>query len=275
MVGWGGHNWDVDAAGYGLYTGADGAAVFDLADPLHPRLVARTLVSAVSDGENNGYNDFILHNSWRPNPGRFQPGQPASVRRGNVLLVTEEDYEDTNCATAGSFQTWQVRHLNGPRSRIVPLDKVELADLGGPLTPPVDAFCSAHWFDYHPSGLVAAGFYAGGLQVIDVRDAHDLTSWGYATTGVSEVWDAYWVPRYPDGGPAAGKTRLVYTVDAVRGLDVYRVDLPGGGATASTTAAPADSTGPAPAAVAVALLALPLALVVRRRATAGEPPSAR
>jgi hypothetical protein len=95
------------------------------------------------------------------------------------------------------------------------------------------AFCSAHWFDFHPSGIVAQGFYEGGLRLIDVRDATDIKEYGYVASGLSEVWDAYWVPqRNKNGVAGAGKTNIVYTVDAVRGLDVYTVDLPGTAASA-------------------------------------------
>ena len=150
------------------------------------------------------------------------------MRNGNVLFVTEEDYEQTDCAQAGSFQTWKVQTLGGRKSAIVPLDKVELADLGT-FPVPQYAFCSAHWFDYHQSGIVAAGFYGGGLQLIDVRNPRDIKSYGHATWGASEVWDAYWVPKYDtDGNIMKKKTNLLYTVDLVRGLDVYNVDLPGG-----------------------------------------------
>jgi hypothetical protein len=46
--------------------------------------------------------------------------------------------------------------------------------------------------------------------------------------GASEVWDAYWVPVRDRRGRATGKkTRIVYTADFVRGVDVYEVDLPG------------------------------------------------
>ena len=51
--------------------------------------------------------------------------------------------------------------MDGSDGSIVPLAKVELADLGTyPL--PVGAFCSAHWFDYHQSGIVSVGYYGGG-----------------------------------------------------------------------------------------------------------------
>jgi hypothetical protein len=105
---------------------------------------------------------------------------------------------------------------------------VELADLGS-FPVPQYAFCSAHWFDYHPSGIVTAGFYGGGTQLLDVRDPRDIEPYGHATWGVSEVWDSYWVPAYNRNGVATGRrTNLAYSVDLVRGLDVYAVDLPGG-----------------------------------------------
>ncbi len=54
------------------------------------------------------------------------------------------------------------------------------------------------------------------------------------------MWDAYWVPqRNKNGVATGGKTNIVYTVDAVRGLDVYTVDLPG---TAPRPAAPCSGS---------------------------------
>ncbi len=223
-----GHKWNFDDAGLGIHTGK-GSGVFDVSDPRDPQLVTTTGRAGEGfndDGTRNGYNDFIHHNSFRPNAEKFVADAPPSVENGNVLLVTEEDYEDVDCSTAGSFQAWHVRRLDGTPSAIVPLDKVELSDLGTfPL--PVGAFCSSHWFDYHPSGIVSVGFYGGGVQLIDVRDATDLTSYGSAVWGASEVWDSYWVPVYNKAGTATGKrTNIIYSVDLVRGLDVYSVDLP-------------------------------------------------
>ena len=101
-------------------------------------------------------------------------------------------------------------------------------DVGEGVVGPDMAFCSAHWFDYHQSGIVAQGYYAGGLRLIDVRDPSNLKEYGYVASGLSEVWDAYWVPQRNKNGVATGsKTNIVYTVDIVRGLDVYTVDLPG------------------------------------------------
>ena len=267
-----GHKWNFDAAGYGTHTGWNGSSIWDVSHPRHPRLVTTTgRAGRGTDPRYPGWNDFIHHNSFRPNATAFRPGAKPSVRNGNVLLVTEEDYEQTDCAQAGSFQTWWVKRLDGTPGAIVPLDKVELADLGT-FPVPRDTFCSSHWFSYHPSGIVAAGFYGGGTQLIDVRDPRHLKAYGHASWGASEVWDAMWVPAYDRSGHDTGrKTDLVYSVDLVRGLDVYRVDLPGHAAApvlppvAGSAFPSVDGPGDALPA-ALVLLAMAAAVTLRRRA---------
>jgi len=223
-----GHKWNFDAAGIGTHTGFNGASMWSTANPARPRLLATTGKAGTGeDSRYPGWNDFILHNSYRPNARLFRAGATPSYSHGNVLLVTEEDYEQTDASLAGSFQTWWVKRLDGTRGSIVPLDKVELSDLGTyPL--PVGAFCSSHWFDWHSGGIVAAGFYGGGTQLVDARNPRDLKTYGHAVWGVSEVWDAMWVPRYDaQGHQSGGKTNVVFSIDLLRGLDVYRVALPG------------------------------------------------
>jgi MYXO-CTERM domain-containing protein len=123
----------------------------------------------------------------------------------------------------------------------------------------------------HQSGIVAQGFYEGGLRLVDVRDPRDIKEYGYVASGLSEVWDAYWVPQRNSKGVArAAKTNIVYTVDAVRGLDVYTVDLPG---STSSTPLLGGLGGPDPAVsvLAVGLLGLTgLALLQRRRLAAAH-----
>lgn len=223
VTGWGGHKWDFDEAGYGFHTAAGGSAIFDVRDPADPRLVTTTGEA----GTAAGWNDFIHHNAARPHAERFRPDAAPEVGNGNVLLVTEEDYENTDCATAGSFQTWHVSTLDGTPGAIRPLDRINPVDTGEGVATPHQAFCSAHWFDYHSSGIVAQGYYEGGLRLIDVRDPENLKEYGYFASGLSEVWDAYWVPDRNKNGAATGrKTNIVYTADLVRGLDVLTVDLP-------------------------------------------------
>lgn len=243
----GGHKWNFDKAGYATHTGYNGSSIFDVRDPLHPRVVTTTGLAGrglEADGTTkNGYNDFIHHNSFRPNAEAFVADAAPSLANGNILLVTEEDYEQVDCTKSGSFQTWWVKRLDGTPDAIVPLDKVELSDLGSfPL--PVGAFCSAHWFDFHPSGVVTVGFYGGGTQLVDVRDPRDIKPYGHAVWGASEVWDSYWVPDYTKHDVRTDrKTNVVYSVDLVRGLDVYTADLPG-----------ARTTSVAPSAVPSGLL---------------------
>ena len=237
-----GHKWNFDAAGVGTHTGFDGSSMWSTRKPAKPRLLATTgLAGQGEDPEFEGYNDFIHHNSFRPNAKRFQAGAKPSLRNGNVLLVTEEDYEQTDCALAGSFQTWWVKRLDGKPGSIVPLDKVELADLGNfPL--PQGAFCSSHWFDYRPGGLVAVGFYGGGTQILDVTNPRRIASHAHAIWGASEVWDAMWVPVYKDGEQTSRRTNIVYAIDLVRGLDVYSVDVTGVGGEALRLTSSAGTT---------------------------------
>jgi len=245
--------------------------------PRAPQLITTTgRAGRGTDPRYPGWNDFIEHNSYRPNARAFEPDSSPSFAHGNVLLTTEEDYEQTDCSKAGSFQTWWVRRLDGTRSAIVPLDKVELSDLGSfPL--PQGAFCSSHWFDYRPGGIVAAGFYGGGTQLIDARDPRHLKSYGYAVWGGSEVWDSMWVPAYDAAGHQTGaKSNVVYSIDLVRGLDVYAVDVPGDrvGAVPSPTSVPAGSVrdrardGVVPLGLVGGSMALSFAVRRRRRSTA-------
>ena len=189
------------------------------------------LNSTDAHGTQTPWNDFIHHNSKRPNATRFRANAKPSVGRGNVLLVTEEDYfndgDELLCDRAGTFQTWHVPTLNGSGT-IAPLDIINPVKFGDGLSTPAGGFCSAHWFDYHQSGIVAQGYYQQGLRFIDVRNARDLKQFGYVTGGATEVWDAYWVPQRDRRGVAQRtKTNIVYTTDLVRGLDVYQVDVPG------------------------------------------------
>ncbi len=300
-----GHYWDFDGV-LGWHTGSGGAAAFDISNPLKPVLVNATNMQGIEPG----LNDFIQHNSMRPNAKAFKPGAPPSVENGNVLLVTEEDYandgDEIACDRAGSFQTWYVPDLDGAAYRakdpdgkqvgvgtISPLDQTNApAEFEAGATPPATAFCSAHWFDYHQDGFVAQGWYGAGMRILDVRDAKEIKQVGYATGLATEVWDAYWVPQRDAAGVAipGQKTNIVYTADAVRGVEVFEVTLPAAATPPGDTVPPGEqppaeqpptTSGPQQEGgvlaatglgVAVPVLALLLmagaAVVVRRRRTA-------
>ena len=244
-----GHHWHVDGSGLAWHAGAGGTAAFDISDPTNPRLVNGT----DANGRKSPYNDFIHHNVQRPNAPAFRKGAAPAVQNGNVALITEEDYanegDEIECTKAGTFQTWEVPDLDAeayrsrnPKSEpdkgtLRPLDTISApVEGGGGLTTPAGGFCSAHWFDFHPSGIVALGNYQQGLRLIDVRNPRDLKQFGFFTGGATEVWDAYWAPqRDGKGAVVPGKrTNLVYTVDAVQGVGVFEVsnmppDLPTAG----------------------------------------------
>lgn len=188
----------------------------------------------------------------QPNAAAFRPDALPSIANGNVLVVTEEDYfnngDEIACDKAGSTQTWHIKRLDGTPEAVVPLDAKTISDFGGGLTTPVAGFCSAHWFDVHQGGFVAQGFYGAGLRILDVNDAANITQIGYATSGATEVWDAYWVPSYNKNGRMQGKkTNIVYTADAVRGIDVYEVTLPGKSAEETDSTLPLAVVGSTPA----------------------------
>jgi hypothetical protein len=262
-----GHDWDVDADAVAWWVGTGGIIAYDVSDPTSPVI----LNSSDEHGRDPDWNNFISHNSLRPNADAFtgprhhpgkgnargaQRGQGGKwtsdsgephVDRGNVLLVTEELYLDVTCATEGSFQTWYVPDLDptiNPDGEqdggtITPLAdwNTEILDTG--IDTPAGAFCSAHYFDYHQDGYVAQGWYQQGVRILDVNDPHEIRQVGYWITGVQETWGAYWVPEYDDQGRQTGnKTNLVYTNDPTRGLEILRVDLPAERGTAATVTAP-------------------------------------
>jgi hypothetical protein len=114
------HDTELDSTGTVWNVGGGGAAAYRLtADPLAPQLLGTTGAA----GRNpSPYNDFILHNSQR---------------RGKTLLVTEEDYIDTDevppggCRGQGKFETWDVSRLS--KGTITPLGTWE-TELNGMFT---------------------------------------------------------------------------------------------------------------------------------------------
>src|SRR6478672_13667147 len=84
-----GHKWNFDAAGIGTHTGWNGASMWRTTDPAHPTLITTTgRAGRGTDPAHPGRNDFIEHNSFRPNALAFEPNSAPSFAHGNVLLVT-------------------------------------------------------------------------------------------------------------------------------------------------------------------------------------------
>src|ERR671931_1412022 len=215
------HDTELDSTGTVWNVGGGGAAAYRITkDPLKPKLLATTGTA----GRNpSPYNDFILHNSQR---------------RGDTLLITEEDYIDTDevppggCRGQGKFETWDVSRLGS--GAITPLGTWE-TELNGMFTSgavdskaPVTVNCSSHWFDAK-DGVAAVGWYEQGVRFLDYRTPTDITQVGYYIPPDGSTWAAYWSPTDPNG-------EIVYTADAYRGVDVLRIDS--GGLTGKKVKAP-------------------------------------
>ncbi len=242
------HQWDHDNNGVMWGSAGGGAIAFDVTDPVNPL----PLASTNAKGQQDPYNNFIMHNSYHPHAdkfvqvrdeatGRLVSGskETASVIDGNVLLVTEEDYLDPTCEAEGTFSTWYIPYLDNEQyesdnplhksnmGRMEPLDNwnSEILDTGEKTV--AGALCSAHYFTYHDAGFIAQGWYQQGTRILDVRNPRDIKQVGYYFTGDTETWHAYWVPERDAQGKVTGKdTNIVYTNDVARGMDVLRVTLP-------------------------------------------------
>jgi len=217
------HDTERDATGLLWSVGGGGGAGYRLtADPLRPQLVASTSADGVNPSP---FNDFILHNSQR---------------RGNTLLVTEEDYVDTDetppggCRGQGKFETWSLANMTP--GGITPLDtwSTELNGFlfgGSPDSKaPVTVNCSSHWFDEY-RGIAAVGWYEQGTRFLDVSNPRRIRQIGYYIPANGSTWAAYWSPTDPTH-------TIVYTADAYLGVDVLKIDRKDRSADMETLVAP-------------------------------------
>lgn len=230
-----GHDQDVDDAGIVWHVGGQGAVALDVKNPTKPVPLASTNGSGVenADRERNPYNNFILHNSARPNAKAFKAGSAPSLDNGNILLATEEDTGVGECGPEyGSFSTWHIPNLDADTYRKENPDaqpgggRIAPLDLWYPEDAAVGHACSAHYFDYNDSGFVAQGWYELGTRILDVRDPKNIKQVGFFFNNAMETWAAYWAPSRNKKGKATGDSNIVYTADAARGVDILEVELP-------------------------------------------------
>jgi hypothetical protein len=189
----------VDSSGLAWVAGIGGTVAYDVSDPIRPvrrfrtnkRGRSRALEGRDIPPDGSTYNDFIHHNS---------------LRRGNTLLVTEEDFRP-GCDHPGSVQTWRI----GDDGIVRPLDKWEVER-----DPARATYCSAHYFDER-DGLLAQGWYEAGARFIDWSKPRRLRQTGFWIPFRGNVTNAYWAPTDPDG-------EIVYAFDEQRGVDILRLD---------------------------------------------------
>jgi hypothetical protein len=263
-----GHDWDIDSAGVAWWVGSGGIIAFDVTDPGDPQV----LNTSDHRSREAQFNRYIAHNSQRPDASRFtsrapqdvlQPDiantgledrDPADLRDGEVLFVTEEDLGSlaTCGGTRGSIQAWHVQELDADRYAArnpdLERDVGTISPIGQWTTemgeqPAANSqtatFCSAHYFDVHETGIIAQAWYQQGLRILDARDPSDIRQIGYYVTGGQEIFGAKWVPQYGADGRQTGRdTNLLYTEDPGRGIEILRVTLPEDGETAPTVRAP-------------------------------------
>jgi hypothetical protein len=268
-----GHDWDVDSAGVAWLVGSGGIVGFDVSDPANPVV----LNSSDHRSRERQFNKYVSHNSQRPDASAFTSRAPddviasdpnnrgledrdaADLRDGEVLFVTEEDLSATGAcsSTRGSFQAWQVQELDAERySTVINTGDGDgpVARDGGSIAPigqwtteaandpfsnaDVGAFCSAHYFDVHQSGIVAQAWYQQGLRILDARDPSNIVQIGFFIAGAQEIFGAKWVPEYDADGQTGNDTNLLYTEDPSRGIEILRVTLPEDGEDAPTVVAP-------------------------------------
>ena len=210
------HDTERDSKGILWSVGGGGAAGYRLtSDPLAPELVSSTGAAGVNPSP---YNDFILHNS---------------KRNGNTLLITEEDYVDTDevppggCRGQGKFETWSIAMRPGG---LQPVDTWMTELNGSDSKAAATVNCSSHWFELSKD-LVAVGWYEQGTRILDVHDPKNIRQVGFYLPANGSTWAAYWSPTDPTRS-------ILYTTDAYLGVDVLRIDRKADPATMPTVTAP-------------------------------------
>jgi hypothetical protein len=211
------HDTELDGTGLVWSVGGGGAAGYRITDdPLNPELVASTDHSGVNPSP---FNDFILHNS---------------KRRGKTLLITEEDYIDTDedqpgsCNGQGKFETWSLKRMRP--GAVTPIDTWETELNASDSKAPLTVNCSSHWFE-EQDGIATVAWYEQGVRFLDVTNPSDIRQVGYYLPANGSTWASYWVPTDSSG-------ELVYTTDAYRGLDILRIQNGGKGSSKKTAPIP-------------------------------------
>jgi hypothetical protein len=231
------HDVNVDAHGFAWVSGRGGLLGYATsgrwrdprtdrvrrAHPWDPVLVAGGGLPGGEGGVAQPQTDFI-HNANRPTDGKIRA---SGVRKGNVALMTEEDFTEP-CDQGGRIVAADITSsLGGEGAANSTPDKpfrMTALDSFHPLRNPPDGDtaditeCSAHYFEVSGSS-VAAAWYGQGLRVIDASNARNLRQVGYyyvqgtdAETNPSSLsWDTAW------------RGNLVYLFDMDRGIEILRL----------------------------------------------------
>jgi len=257
------HDVQVDDAGIAWVSGDGGTRGYWTDgvhyDPLERRHRHATALKPIPYGgggigpehtadENGGF----MHNAWRP-VGRDAPRGDERYRKGELLLMTEEDFGPANlaCSKQGKFTIASLKgSLNGEAWKSTPANKFRM-EVVGAWSPygqegsrpegqyaPLANFCSAHYFDVDGSTVTYA-WYGEGTRLLDISDPANPRQFAYWRPDDGIVWASYLRDGY------------IYTADRTRGVDILRLT---GGATAAR-AAKRDIVAPSPSAKQRAFIA--------------------
>lgn len=217
------HDVQIDDAGIAWVTGGGGLTGYATGDTRTPAFYGTgTATNPTVVARNSGpwNNNFILHNSKRPNATAMNPALLANsvVDPGEAVFVTEEDYISLN--EDGSFQAGYLRTIGGQ----LVVDFTDRWTFANDFAVGVDhkigvGFSSSHYFDYQ-DGVMAVAWYEQGTRFFDVSDPRDLRPIGYFMPAAgNETWNAVFNGDY------------IYTIDVGRGIDVLKFT----GSTSSAT----------------------------------------
>jgi hypothetical protein len=190
------------------------------ATPFDPILVAGGGVAGTSQPT------MFMHNSGRPTDGSVQA---EGVEQGNVLVGTEEEFQD--CSKSGRIMFSDLTDSWGgepaQRSTLTAPYRMKALDSFHPILDtdeeaPETLECSAHYFEIEGSTLGAA-WYNLGLRLLDISNARDVRQIGYyrvtgtsAENPTSNSWDmAFWTDKR--------KGDLLYLFDMDRGIEILQM----------------------------------------------------
>lgn len=217
------HDVEVDDAGIAWVSGSSGVRGYrtsgDGATPLKP----------------------VLHGGGRIRPpgDDMTRGMHNSMRRGDLLFVTEEAFDA--CGPAGMLLIASLKgHTGGTAAGELPL--VGAWSPQGMEGTAESGECTAHWFDME-GDLLVQSFYAQGTRFLDVSDPANPVQVAYFRPDDARAW----APYFHRG--------LIYVADNNRGVDILRrlepdpvppPAKPGAPLGAGAGCAPAAALGPSP-----------------------------
>lgn len=211
------HNWNVDKTGYAW---GNGGLIYN----------TQGTNGATQPQKLQSSGGFGWHNSIRPNASNGSLGD-STLDKGELLISAGEDIWEffgpaLNCEGDDQVETSWFRRTAPGVYNVKFLDSWNVGSDGTlPEAKPTAAtFCSSHWLDYS-KGLVAVGWYEQGTRILDVSNPSNIRQVGYFMPVETQTWAAYFneVSESP-----LGAGTYVYTLDLVRGMDVFKINATAG-----------------------------------------------